>query len=91
MDASENDTTTFQKIKNKQWYRIRLRVTDDRIDAWLDDKLIVEQELKDHEISIRIEVTPNVPFGISTWVTTAALRNLKVRRLAKPVPKTEKE
>src|SRR5207253_11211874 len=36
MDASENETTKFMNIENGRWYRIRLRVTKDKIQAWID-------------------------------------------------------
>jgi len=35
----------------------------------------------DRKISIRSEVEASVPFGIATWSTTGAVRNLRVRRL----------
>jgi hypothetical protein len=43
-----------------------------------------EQELAEHKISIRMEVRPCVPLGISTWKTGAALRNLRFRKLDLP-------
>jgi len=85
-DASENETTSYREFKNGQWYKIRLRVTDDRIDAWLDGKQIIEvEDLKMRRVTTRIEVDLSQPLGFSSWQTTAALRNLKLRKL------TEKE
>ena len=43
-DASENATTQFRQFKDKQWYRVRIRVTDAKIEAWIDDKPVVQQE-----------------------------------------------
>lgn len=80
-DASENGTTTYREFKNGHWYRIRLRVSDEKIEAWIDDKQIVEQELEGHKISIRAEVELSQPFGIATWQTSGALRNIRIRRL----------
>lgn len=80
-DASQNSTTTFQTFKKKQWYKIRLQVTDHKIQAWLDGKQIVDQNLKDRKISIRHEVDLSRPFGITSFATTAALKNIKVRKL----------
>ncbi len=42
-DASENATTKSMSFKNKQWYRVRLRVTDAAIEAWIDDEKLVDQ------------------------------------------------
>lgn len=82
-DASQNSTTSFQTFKKKQWYKIRLRVTDHKIQAWLDGKQIIDQNLKDRKISIRYEVELSKPFGISSFATTAALKNIRLRKLTK--------
>jgi hypothetical protein len=37
MDASENGTTQFRKIERNRWYRIRQRVTAQKLTMWLDD------------------------------------------------------
>lgn len=80
-DASENETTTYHGFKNDQWYRIRLRVTEDRILAWLDDKPIVSLETTDKKLSTRIEVTLSEPLGLCTFQTTARYRDFKMRPL----------
>ncbi|MFK7777871.1 MAG: DUF1080 domain-containing protein [Gimesia sp.] len=82
-DASQNSTTSFQTFKKKQWYKIRLQVTDHKIQGWLDGKQIVDQNLKDRKISIRYEVELSKPFGITSYSTTAALKNIRVRKLSK--------
>jgi hypothetical protein len=80
-DASENETTKYKKFENGRWYAVRLRVTDKKIEAWLDKEQIVDQDLADHTISIRIEVEESKPFGIAAYETKAALRNIRIRRL----------
>ena len=82
-DASENETTTYQTFKKNQWYKIRLRVTDKRIEAWIDKKQIVDQDIFKRKIGIRIEVELSKPLGLATWQTTAAIRKLQVRKLTK--------
>ena len=80
-DASENETTTYRMFKKKKWYSVRLRVTDTKIEAWLEGKKIVNLKTKGRKLSIRIEVEPSKPFGFSTWQTTGALRNIRIRSL----------
>jgi hypothetical protein len=80
-DAHENETTKYHKFDNGRWYAVRLRVTDKKIEAWLDKEQIVDQELADHNISIRIEVEASRPFGIASYDTKAALRNIRMRLL----------
>jgi Domain of Unknown Function (DUF1080) len=80
-DAHENETTKYQKFENGRWYSVRLRVTDKKIEVWLDKEQIVDQELADHNLSIRIEVEASRPLGIATYETKAALRNIRIRTL----------
>jgi hypothetical protein len=81
-DASENETTKYETFKKGQWYKIRVRVTDDNISCWIDDKPLVDLATKDRKITTRVEVNLSKPLGISAWQTTAALRNIRLRKLA---------
>ncbi|MDP4222191.1 MAG: DUF1080 domain-containing protein [Bacteroidota bacterium] len=81
MDASENETTTLRKFDKDRWYRIKLDVTGDAILAWIDDEKVVDFTIGDNILSIRPEVELSRPFGIASWRTTAAIRNIRVVRL----------
>jgi hypothetical protein len=81
MDASENETSQVMDFADNRWYRIRVRVTPDKIQAWIDDKNIVDLDTKGRKISIRAEVDLSQPLGIAAWMTEAALRDIKMRRL----------
>jgi hypothetical protein len=81
LDASENQTATMRDFKEKTWYKIRLRVTKTHITAWIDDQQVIEQEITGRKISIRMEVEPCVPLGISTWHTGTAIRKIRFRKL----------
>ena len=80
-DASENMTNSLKDFKRDQWYRLRIRVTKDKIQAWIDDKMLVDLPTKDRKISIRPECDLCKPFGVSTWSTTGAVRDIKVREV----------
>jgi 3-keto-disaccharide hydrolase len=80
-DASENETTKYQEFESNRWYAVRVRVSKEKIEAWIDKKQMVDLETKDRRISIRPEVELSRPLGISCYATTAALRDIKVRRL----------
>jgi hypothetical protein len=80
-DASDNMTTKFVSFKDNQWYKIRIRVSDHRITAWVDGEKLVDQPREGHEFDIRFEVDASRPLGISTWQTTGAVRDIRVRRL----------
>jgi len=80
-DAANNETTKYINFENGRWYKIRLKVLPAAIQAWIDDDKVVDVVTTDRRISIRFEVEPSVPFGIATWSTTGAIRNIRVRRL----------
>jgi len=83
MDASENETTKYMKFDKGRWYHIRLRVTREQIQVWIDDEKLVDQSIVDRKISLRPgDIYLSEPFGIATYQTTTALRDIKLRRLA---------
>jgi hypothetical protein len=80
-DASENETTSNMNFEKGRWYNIKLVVTTDRIEAWIDEEKVVDMTTTGKKLSIRPEVTLSKPLGIASWNTTAGLRNIRVRRL----------
>ena len=78
MDASENETMTLKQFENDRWYRIRLRVTAETIQAWIDNEIVVDFTIGDSFLSIRPEVELSKPFGIASWRTTAAIKNIRI-------------
>jgi len=80
-DASENETTGSKEFKTGEWYKIRIRVTKQKIEAWIGDEKAVDVDLKGRKVSTRIECEECQPFGICTWDTTGAVRDVKVRTL----------
>lgn len=81
MDASENQTTSYQDFEKGKWYKVRLQVTDLKIEVWLDDAHIIDVDTKDQKIGVRFEVEKSQPFGFSTWQTTGRIRNARIRTL----------
>lgn len=82
MDASENQTSGTMTFEQNRWYKIRLRVTPDRIEAWIDNKSIFAVETAEKTISMRAgDIEDCMPLGLATYETTAHVRNLVVRRL----------
>jgi hypothetical protein len=81
LDAAHNDTTQFRDFKKDRWYAVNVRVTPDAIECFLDGEAIIEQSLEGRKVSIREEVAPSKPLGISTYATTAEVRNVRWRRV----------
>ena len=80
-DASENETTQVMSFPDNRWFKIRVKVTPAKIEAWLDDKKVADVVTTGHQIDIRPEVELSKPLGIATWMTGAAFRDIKIRRL----------
>jgi len=80
-DASENSTTRMMSFENGKWYRVRLRVDPNRIQAWLNDEDLVDVDVTDKTIGIRIEVEASQPLGVATWNTAGAVRNIQLKKL----------
>lgn len=80
-DASGNETTTIRNFETGRWYKIKLSVTEDSIKAWIDDVIVVDLAVGNKKISIRPEVELSRPFGIASWKTTAAIKNIHLKRI----------
>lgn len=82
MDASENETTSAMEFAPNRWYRIRLRVTPEKIGAWVDNREMFDVEVKERKIGLRWgDIEKSLPLGIATYQTKAAVRDIKLRRL----------
>jgi hypothetical protein len=80
-DASENETTSSYEFKENEWYKIRIRVSEKKVECWIGDDQIVDVERKSRKFSTRIECEECQPFGLATWDTTGAVRDIRVRTL----------
>jgi hypothetical protein len=80
-DASENETTTYQEFDSNKWYKIRVRVTSKRIQAWIDERQAVDVDYTDKRVGIRSEVDISRPLGIANYATRSALRKIEVKKL----------
>jgi Domain of Unknown Function (DUF1080) len=80
-DASENETNRFFKYQDKTWYKFRVRVSDEAIRCWIDDKEIIAVDYQGRQVGTRIETRESQPLGFATWETSGAVRNIEVRML----------
>jgi hypothetical protein len=82
MDASENETTLYREFASNRWYRIRMRVTAERLGVWLDDEQVIDADIRDRHIGLRHgEIDQCIPLGLATWRTGASIRRIRVRTL----------
>jgi hypothetical protein len=81
-DAASNETSKSMDFKRDKWYRFRIRVSEHRIETWIDDEKMVDQDISGVRVSTRIECRLSQPFGIATYETTGAVRNIRLRSLS---------
>jgi hypothetical protein len=84
-DAANNETTQFVSFENGKWYHVRLRVTPNRIQAWLQeegDEPLVDMDITDRKIDTRAEMDLCQPMGVATWQTAGAVRNIILRKIS---------
>lgn len=83
--AAENETTKYISFETGRWYRIRLRVTEQKIEAWIEQKKVVDLVTVGRQLEVRFgEIMSSRPFGISSWETSAAFRAIKLREINTP-------
>ena len=80
-DASQNETTSYMNFVSKKWFHIRVRVEPGKIQAWIDEDRVVNLDTADKNLTIRLEVEPSLPLGLSTWNTAAAWKNIQIKKL----------
>ncbi len=81
-DASENETRRFVKYQDNVWYRFRVRVTDQVIRCWVDDKETIAVNYQDQQVGTRLETRASQPLGFASWRTAGAIREVTIRGLS---------
>ena len=82
MDASENETSIRRIFESGRRYSLRLRMSEDRIQAWIDDQRVIDEYIGDHLVGLRPgEIERSTPFGIASYSTVARLRKIEYRQL----------
>jgi len=80
LDASENSTGSSYEFEDRKWYRIRVEVGEERLQAWIDDRQVVDAHTEEQKLSLREgPIEECAPLGLATWLTIAELRNLRWR------------
>jgi hypothetical protein len=79
-DASDNETTVKAYFDNNRWYHVRVRVIDEKIQCWIDDKQYVDLETRGKKLGVRIDVKESKPLGIASWRTAAAIKNIRLTK-----------
>ena len=79
-DASDNETRSYFTFEAGRWYAMRLQVTPDRINAWIDEHPIITVTIAGRTIGLRPgEIELSAPFGFASYNTTGAIRKVEYR------------
>lgn len=93
MDASENQTGHYRKFDNNKWYAVKLRVTPANISVWVGEEKVIDVDIEGKKIGVRAgPIEDYLPLSLTTYATTAGIRNVKLTPLAAEAeaPKVEK-
>ena len=79
--ASVNDTKLLKGYETGKWYRARLRVTEAKVEAWVDDEKTVDVSRAGRRF-VQPEWLPLAqPFVLNTYRATLSARTIKLRLL----------
>ncbi len=83
LNASENETMNIEGFEDDVWYKVRVKVTDDKLNAWIDGEEKVDLDLEDRKISLLPgDIELSVPIGIASFQTRSQYRNIVWRNLS---------
>lgn len=87
LDAANNATGSYQRYEDDKWYSIRLRVTPENLSAWVGDKQVVDQDIKDRKVSLRPgPIESYAPLSLTTFNTMAAIKDVRFKVIAPAKP-----
>ena len=83
MDAAENSTGTYQRYKDNEWYKIKLRVTPKNLSTWVNDKQVIDADIEGKKISVRPgPIESYLPLSLTTFATAAEIKNVVLTPIA---------
>jgi hypothetical protein len=80
-DAANNMTGYVFYFGSGHWYDIRLKVSDEKIEAWISKEKVVDFTIGNYKLSLRWEMESSIPFGITTYKTIGAVRNIRYKMI----------
>jgi hypothetical protein len=89
--AVDNETVRRMTFEANRWYTVTLRVTDDRIQAWLDTDKVIDLPRGGHKFyDPYLANSWDAPLGVYAWNAHAAIRSIRMRQLKSTAGTTSK-
>jgi hypothetical protein len=83
-DAADNETRTYFNFDSGRWYRLRLQVAGDRIQAWIDDKQVINVNIAGRKVGLRFgDMKLSAPLGFASYLTAGSVRKIEYRVLGR--------
>jgi hypothetical protein len=83
---NENEATKRLAYQQGQWYRVLVRVTAARVEAWVGGEKVIDLPRDGHRYALREDYQPLTLVGISTCDTAGVIRSIQFRRLKPDSP-----
>lgn len=83
LDASENETAKRYSYKDNTWYHFKIKVSEKKIEAWVNDEKVVNLLTMDKELSLRSGSPAEInKYGLvfTTFRSTGAIKEIKMRK-----------
>lgn len=83
-DASENETSKYLPLKDQTWHKFRVRVTEKKIEAWVNEEKVVTLNTEGKELGLRSGSPSEIQrYGIvcTAYRTTGAIKSIRMRKL----------
>lgn len=77
-DASDNFTKHVEYFPNGKRQTVVVDVTDERVVARVDGRVLVDADLRGRELGLRTEVLASRPLGIATFATSSLIHSVSV-------------
>lgn len=80
-DASENEFMQLVSVKSNQWYNVRVRVTKEAVECFLDGKSMLKVKREGNTFKTRFEADLSRPFGIANYCCQSVIKSIRYSQL----------
>ena len=79
--GEDNITSHRMKFERDRWYRARVRVSREAVEAWIDGQKVIRLTRAGRHFRTHPVWHPIRPLGVGAWVQAAEIRTIQLRKL----------